>query len=119
MGILGTVIFIFIAVHMSNFWYKFKFTEFPARDLTTVDGVLMKDYYKVVVASFKVEWIVIFYVLAMVMLAFHLSHGFSSAFQTVGLNHNKYNKLISRAGHAFAIIVPLLFAIIPVYIYLK
>jgi succinate dehydrogenase / fumarate reductase, cytochrome b subunit len=51
------------------------------------------------------------------VLAFHLWHGFISAFQTLGLNHPKYNPLISFVGKAFAIIVPLLFAIIPIFMY--
>lgn len=61
---------------------------------------------------------VILYVVSMAVLAFHLMHGFASAFQSLGLNHRKYNKLIKITGTAFAIIVPLLFAIIPVVIYL-
>lgn len=61
---------------------------------------------------------VVFYVLAMAVLAFHLMHGFASAFQSLGINHKKYNPIIKFVGTAFAIIVPLLFAIIPVFIYL-
>lgn len=61
---------------------------------------------------------VILYVVSMAVLAFHLMHGFASAFQSLGLNHRRYNKLIKITGTAFAIIVPLLFAIIPVVIYL-
>jgi succinate dehydrogenase / fumarate reductase cytochrome b subunit len=53
----------------------------------------------------------------MALLAFHLFHGFGSAFQTLGWNHVKYNPLIKTIGVAFAIIVPALFALIPVYMY--
>lgn len=62
---------------------------------------------------------VILYVVAMAVLAFHLLHGFASAFQSLGINHKRYNKLIKTVGTAFAIIVPALFAIIPVIIYLS
>lgn len=62
---------------------------------------------------------VILYVVSMFVLMFHLWHGFASAFQSLGLNHRKYNGLISFVGKAFAIVVPLLFAIIPVMIYLN
>jgi succinate dehydrogenase / fumarate reductase cytochrome b subunit len=55
----------------------------------------------------------------MSVLAFHLWHGFSSAFQSLGLNHPKYTPLISIFGRGFAIVVPLLFAIIPVIIYIN
>jgi succinate dehydrogenase / fumarate reductase cytochrome b subunit len=50
----------------------------------------------------------------MIGLAFHLWHGFTSAFQTLGLNHMKYNPVISFIGKAYAVIVPALFAYIPV-----
>lgn len=64
-------------------------------------------------------WAVIGYVISMFVLMFHLWHGFASSFQSLGLNHKKYNGLISFLGKAFAIVVPLLFAIIPVMIYLN
>jgi succinate dehydrogenase / fumarate reductase cytochrome b subunit len=57
------------------------------------------------------------YVLAMIVLSFHLLHGFSSAFQSLGANNPKYNGLIKGFGKGFAIIVPLLFAAIPLYIH--
>jgi succinate dehydrogenase / fumarate reductase cytochrome b subunit len=59
----------------------------------------------------------LFYVLSMSVLAFHLWHGFASAFQSLGLNHPKYTPVIKLFGRGFAIVVPLLFAIIPVMIY--
>jgi succinate dehydrogenase / fumarate reductase cytochrome b subunit len=68
------------------------------------------------------EWAlvaVILYVVSMFVLMFHLWHGFGSAFQSLGLNHRKYNGLIRFIGQAFAIVVPLAFAIIPVMIYLN
>lgn len=80
-----------------------------------------KDLYKITVAFFKdAKYGLIFtllYVLSMVVLSFHLLHGFSSAFQSLGLNHSKYNPGIKAFGKGFAIVVPLLFAIIPLYIH--
>ncbi|MNJ88988.1 hypothetical protein D3C87_65490 [compost metagenome] len=64
-------------------------------------------------------WAVILYVVSMFVLMFHLWHGFASAFQSLGLNHRKYNGLIRFLGQAFSIVVPLAFAIIPVMIYLN
>lgn len=61
---------------------------------------------------------VIVYVVSMAVLAFHLLHGFASAFQSLGLNHKRYNKLIKIVGTVFAIVIPVLFAIIPAVIYL-
>ena len=61
----------------------------------------------------------LFYVASMAVLGFHLWHGFASAFQSLGLNHPKYSALINIVGKGYAVIVPLLFAIIPVLIYLN
>ena len=57
------------------------------------------------------------YVLAMLALGFHLWHGFASAFQSLGLNSPKFNAGIKLFGKAFSVLVPLLFAIIPLYIH--
>jgi succinate dehydrogenase / fumarate reductase cytochrome b subunit len=54
----------------------------------------------------------------MAALAFHLHHGFQSAFQTLGINHRKYTPIIEKVGLVFSIAIPLAFAIIPVYIFL-
>ena len=80
-----------------------------------------KDLHKITVAFFKDPKTgliaTILYVIAMLTLAFHLLHGFQSAFQSLGLNNPKYTPAIKKFGAAFAIIVPILFAIIPVYIH--
>jgi succinate dehydrogenase / fumarate reductase cytochrome b subunit len=69
--------------------------------------------------EFKNPIIVLVYVFACFSLFWHLLHGFKSAFQSLGLNHNKYNGLIHNVGVLFSIIVPLLFAIMPVAFYLN
>ena len=61
----------------------------------------------------------VFYVISMAVLGFHLWHGFASAFQSMGLNHPKYTPLIKIFGRGYAVVVPLLFAIIPILIYLN
>lgn len=63
------------------------------------------DLYAVVLSAFRNPWYALFYVIAMGGLALHLSHGFQSGFQTLGLNHPKYTPLIRRAGLAFALLV--------------
>lgn len=61
---------------------------------------------------------VVLYSLAMLTLSFHLWHGFSSAFQTLGVRHPKYTPLIQMLGKGFAVLVPLGFASIPIFLYL-
>jgi len=116
MGFLGTIVFIFLVIHLSNFWWKMKFGDMP---MVTYEGAEYKDLFTVVNSAFGELWLVILYVVAMIGLMFHLYHGFQSAFQTLGLNHPKYNPAIKAIGVAFAIIVPALFASIPVLMYLN
>jgi succinate dehydrogenase / fumarate reductase cytochrome b subunit len=114
MGILGTIIAIFLAVHLQGFWWRMH--NGPI-NMTTYDGQETKNLYEIVEFAYQNIGIVSFYVVCMIFLAFHLVHGFASAFQTLGLNHIKYNRVIKFVGVAFAIIVPALFALIPIYMY--
>jgi len=144
MGVLGTIILAYIVVHMQNFWYKYKWGEIPfmkseGGDPLLIDGTVvqggalehgvvmlegsvvgpaMKDLYTVVLDGFQNPILVAFYVIAMIAIGFHLSHGVASAFQSLGLRNDAYTSIIKKAGYAFAIVVPALFAIIPIYMYL-
>lgn len=84
---------------------------------------LYKDLHKLTVDFFKDPKLGLaftaFYVLSMLALAFHLWHGFQSAFQSLGVNSSKFTPVIKFVGNAFAIIVPLLFAIIPIFLHFK
>lgn len=105
MGILGTIILAFIVVHLSNFWYKAKF-----------EGET--DIYFLVVNKFQSLEHVIVYVLAMLAIFFHVLHGFSSGFQSLGLITSKTRKFVKVIGMLYSLLIPILFAIIPIYIYL-
>jgi len=111
MGILGTLVLIFLVVHIRHFYAEVHFGSVPTQ---MYEGKEVKDLYGEAVRWFKVDWYVGLYVFCMAALAFHLWHGFVSAFQTLGLNHMKYNPVINFVGKAFAIIVPALFAWIPI-----
>ncbi len=113
MGLLGTLLLIFLIVHFSQFWVVSRFTGIP-----TVDANGHEDLYAVMKETFKDIWMVLLYVLAMISLAYHLLHGFASTFQTLGWNHKKYTPMIKALGVGFSIIIPLLFAAMPVWIYL-
>lgn len=129
MGILGTIILAFIVTHMQNFWWTMHYDTSIPMQTTDAEGVALetplKDLYTVVMDFFNPNQnelalvFVIIYVISMVAIAFHLFHGFSSAFQSVGINHRKYNPLILGLGKAYAIIVPALFAAIPVWIFIS
>jgi succinate dehydrogenase / fumarate reductase, cytochrome b subunit len=114
MGILGTTILIFLVIHLRHFWANQHFGDMA---MATYGEESYKDLYALVKYWFSKEWYVGLYVFCMIALAFHLWHGFSSAFQTLGLNHLKYNALIGFVGKTFAIVVPVLFAWIPIRMY--
>lgn len=114
MGILGTIILVFLAGHMYTFWYQMHWGAIPT---VTYEGVEYKDLYSVVQVAFQQTWLVAWYVVAMGFLAFHLYHGFGSAFQSLGLNHKKYSPAIKAVGNVYCILVPVLFAAMPLYIY--
>lgn len=115
MGLLGTIVFIFLVIHMKNFWFEMHWGDVP---LVSYDGEEYKDLYTVVGAAFSQWWYVALYCFAMLGLAFHLYHGFQSSFQTLGLNTSKYTPAIQGLGVAFSILVPGLFALIPIWMFL-
>lgn len=116
MGILGTIVFIFLVIHLKDFWAQMHWGGIPK---VSYGDHEVNDLYALVALWFDKGWYVALYVVCMVGLAFHLWHGFASAFQTLGLSHVKYNPLIKFVGRSFAIIVPALFALIPVWMFLS
>lgn len=115
MALLGTLILAFIFIHMGDFWFKMKFTDQIA--MVSVSGLdhTVKDLYAQVAHTFANPWMVAAYCVGLLTLSFHLWHGFQSAFQTLGINHPKYTPIIHGLGKAYAILVPLGFAVIPLY----
>ncbi len=112
MGLLGTLLLLFLVMHISHFWV-------PAR-ITGVEDVPGEEYhnmYALMLTTFSNPFVVIVYVVGCISLAYHLLHGFQSAFRTLGVFNNRYIKLINGFGVAFSILVPLIFALMPVSIY--
>lgn len=116
MAILGTLVLLFLVLHLSDFWY---YTMFGELEKVEYDTAVVADLYSRVVMKFSSLWYVLVYVTLMVFLGLHLSHGFYSAFQTMGWRHPKYTPVIKTISILFAILVPALFASMPVYIYLQ
>jgi succinate dehydrogenase / fumarate reductase cytochrome b subunit len=118
MGLLGTLLLMFLVVHLSDFWVVSRFTGIDEfNGIPVHDPNAGEDLYNVMKVKFGEPWRVILYVLAMVSLAYHLLHGFASTFQTLGWNHKKYTPIIKAFGVWFSILIPLIFALMPVAIY--
>lgn len=109
MGLLGTLLLIFLIIHLAHFWVKSRFTGLPGEDANGNENL-----YAVMQTTFTQLWVVILYCLSMISLAYHLMHGFQSAFQTLGLNHKKYTPIIKKTGLAFSILIPVIFALMPI-----
>ena len=116
MAWIGIIIFVFLALHMYQFWFQMHWGNLVYVEYDTYPYPV-KDLYSLVAASYQNSGFVAFYVISMAVVGYHLWHGFWSAFQTLGLNHRKYTPLIKGLGMAYAIVVPALFALIPVWMY--
>jgi len=110
MGLLGTLILIFLVIHTAHFWIPNRSNQFATGEELNL--------YQMMLDIFQNIWVVIIYVLGCFSLAWHLVHGFQSAFKTLGWYHIKYNGAIKAVGIAFSIVIPTLFALMPVAIYL-
>ena len=112
MGLLGTLILMFLLIHLYHFWAPNRYGQ--AFDPNWKDT----DLFEKMKVTFSQPWVVIVYLLGCFSLSWHLMHGFYSAFQTFGLATHRYKGFIKALGVAFAIIVPLIFALMPISFYL-
>ena len=113
MGLLGTLILMFLIIHLRHFWVESRFTDHIAHNTyEKLEG--QETMYEEMIEVFKNPIVVLVYVLAMISLAYHLLHGFQSAFQTLGLNHRKYTPMIKKTGIVFSIVICILFASMPI-----
>lgn len=147
MGLLGSILFLFIVIHMSDFWYGYKYSggltykeyrtdlssgvtqsvefmptspnfENSVSTQNNFEIVRVKDLHARVQESFHRWWYVLFYVIAMGAVSFHLLHGFQSAFRTLGWVHRKYTPIVEFIGTwFFAVIMPIGFALMPIVYY--
>ena len=106
MGITGSVILLFLVIHLKNFFVE---SRFYGQD----------DLYKLVKTAFQDPIYVGIYLCSLIVLALHLAHGFQSAFQSWGVHDKFYMKIIKRTSYVFAVVVPSGFAAMPLYFYLQ
>jgi succinate dehydrogenase / fumarate reductase cytochrome b subunit len=99
----GVILLAFVIFHLMNF-------HFVDKTDTTI--------FNIVANAFSNTGYVLIYIVAMVAAAIHVSHGFWSAFQTVGANHPKYMPLFRTVSIAFAVVVGIGFGFLPIYIFL-
>jgi succinate dehydrogenase / fumarate reductase cytochrome b subunit len=116
MGLIGTIILLFIIVHLANFWARIKL---GLGEEVLLDEMGHKDVYEVTYSLFQNIYFVIFYTLISVPLGLHLHHGFKSAFKTLGFYHKKGLAILAKVSLVYAIIISFGFGIIPFIVYFK
>jgi len=112
MGILGSIILLFLIIHMMDFWYPFKYGNSIG-----LDSEGNKDLYTVVATTFSRWWYVGFYVVSILALGFHLHHGVYSGCRSLGLYHSGYASFVKWFSLAFAALITLGFAAMPIYLF--
>jgi succinate dehydrogenase / fumarate reductase cytochrome b subunit len=119
---LGIIIFVFLAVHLYNFFWKMKFAGDPLLAEVNVNGEIMHNAYALVVGLFTTDFFAgshyIFsglYILGAIALGLHLHHGFWSAFQTLGWSNDLWRKRLTVLGDIVAIVIAAGFTILPLY----
>ena len=112
MFILGTIILGFLALHMYNFWFKMQFAELSGIHTGNFDPAKGAEYVKELFSN-KVYCVI--YMVWLVALWFHLTHGIWSALQTTGLNNKTWLPRVKVISNIIATIVILMFMSIPVY----
>jgi succinate dehydrogenase / fumarate reductase cytochrome b subunit len=110
----GLMIFLFLGLHFYDFWIPeivHKYVHFLPEDSTR--------YFHELQVKFQDPVRVGLYCLSFIFLGLHLLHGFQSAFQSVGFNHNRYTPMIKKLGNLFAIVMSLGFIFIALFHYVS
>jgi len=108
----GLIILVFLVYHLINFKYGTHYT-------INYDGVEMRDLYKLLVEYFASPMNIALYELSMIAVGLHVSHGFWSAFQSLGFNHPRYNKPLECFSTLFGVVIALGYMSLPIYCYLQ
>ncbi len=101
-------------------WHQIHFKWGPSEAdgyTTTLDGVPVRDLYRLVYEEFQKPWVVGIYVFVMLFLGMHLRHGFWSAFQSLGAMNPKLSPLVTALGYLLAILLSVGFLFLPLWIY--
>jgi len=119
MFILGGMVLVFLVIHISNFWIKMKVTGDPLLTEVKVDGVAMHNAYALVSNLFLNRWYDFLYIVGGILVGLHISHGFWSAFQTIGFSNQVWLKRLKCLAITVGVIFAVGFSYIPIYFMIK
>ena len=106
----GALLLLFLVLHLKTFKYG---PHYPV----VYGGLEVRDLYRLVMEVFQRGGYLLWYEAILILLGFHLRHGFWSAFQSLGASHPKYNPIIFAVGYLFALFIAVGFLAIPLWIY--
>tara|TARA_B100000035_G_C21025148_1_gene565841 strand:+ start:1748 stop:2479 length:732 start_codon:yes stop_codon:yes gene_type:complete len=118
MGLTGTILLFFIVFHLLHFTVRSIYPEYDEL-LTHVgapEGEEIHDVYTMVLAGFQKTWVSVFYIISMLLLCGHLSHGVSSAFQSLGIRSENWRVKLEYAAKAYAWLIFVGFSIVPLLV---
>lgn len=119
MGLLGTLLLLFLIMHMYHFWIPSRFGGIANIQPLQEDSITgYHNLFLEMIIVFQNPIVVVLYVLGCISLTYHLMHGFQSAFRTIGVHNNRYLSAVNILGNSFSIIVGLGFSMMPISIYL-
>ena len=111
MLLLGIIVLGLLAFHLNHFWAEMQLREFM--------GEHAENPYLLLNETFKNWWMVVIYIVWFCALGLHLCHGFWSAFQTIGMSNQIWEKRLTWIGYAFVAILVLGFSAVAVNAYLQ
>ena len=114
MALLGTLILLFLILHLVHFWVP---SRFGGLNEVEYDGKTYHNLYAQMQDIFAVPWVIVVYLLGCFSLAWHLLHGVQSAAQTLGITSKNYFPMIKTIGIVFSIVIPILFALMPLFVH--
>jgi succinate dehydrogenase / fumarate reductase cytochrome b subunit len=120
MFILGGLVFIFLGIHLYNFYIRIRFTGSPLLEEVMIGDVQMENTYLLVSSLFKESILYCaLYMLGGILLGLHVTHGFWSAFQTLGINNKQWLNRLQWVARVYAVVVAAGFSVIPLYFMIR
>ncbi|RYY94631.1 MAG: hypothetical protein EOO11_17485 [Chitinophagaceae bacterium] len=119
MAILGSLVLIYLVIHIAHFWVPSRITGGMQEVQYNGSTVEVHNLFLLMYDTFQSLPVVLLYLVGVAALAFHLFHGFHSAWRSLGVHNKKYLVMLRSLGYGYTIIVTVLFALMPIAMYLK
>lgn len=113
-AILGTLILLFLIIHLAHFWVP---SRFGGLEEVSYGGEKIHNLYLRMKNIFANPLVVIVYISGCISLSWHLLHGIQSAAQTLGWTNKNFFPMIKNIGVVFSVLIPLIFALMPLALY--